>query len=34
MLDLAQMKKLDVWYSRLDIEEIDARLRRQIKKAR
>jgi hypothetical protein len=29
MLDLAQMKKLDVWYSRLDIE---ARLRRQMKK--
>ena len=26
MLDMAQMKKLDVWYARLDIEEIDARL--------
>ena len=31
MLDLAQMKKLDVWYSRLDIEEIEARLRSQVK---
>ena len=31
MLDLAQMKKLDVWYSRLGIEEIDARLRSQVK---
>jgi uncharacterized protein (DUF2252 family) len=31
MLDLAQTKKLDVWYSRLDIEEIDARLRSQMK---
>ena len=30
MLDMAQMKKLDVWYARLDIEEIDARLRSQI----
>ncbi len=31
MLDLAQMKKLDVWYARLDVEEIDARLRSQVK---
>lgn len=32
MQDMAQMKKLDVWYARLDIEEIDARLRGQMKK--
>ena len=31
MLDMAQMKKLDVWYARLDVEEIDARLRSQMK---
>ena len=31
MQDMAQMKKLDVWYARLDIEEIDARLRSQVK---
>jgi uncharacterized protein (DUF2252 family) len=33
MLDMAQMKKLDVWYARLDIEEIDARLRSQVKRS-
>lgn len=31
MLEMAQMKKLDVWYARLDVEEIDARLRSQVK---
>jgi uncharacterized protein (DUF2252 family) len=31
MQDMARMKKLDVWYARLDIEEIDARLRSQVK---
>ena len=27
MQDMAQMKKLDVWYARMDIEEIDAQVR-------
>jgi uncharacterized protein (DUF2252 family) len=31
--DMAQMKKLDVWYARLDVEEIDARFRSQLKPA-
>jgi uncharacterized protein (DUF2252 family) len=31
MLHLAQMKKLDVWYSRLDIEEIDTQLAANLK---
>jgi uncharacterized protein (DUF2252 family) len=31
MLDLAQTKKLDVWYSRLDIEEIDTQLMASLK---
>ena len=31
MQDMAQMKKLDVWYARLDVEEIDARLGSQLK---
>ena len=31
MLKMAQMKRLDVWYARLDVEEIDARLRSQVK---
>ena len=30
MLDMAQMKKLDVWYARLDVEEIDAQVRAQV----
>ena len=33
MLDLAQMKKLDVWYSRLNVDEIDAQVRASMKKA-
>ena len=28
---MAQMKKLELWYARLDVEEIDARLRSQMK---
>ena len=31
LLDLAQMKKLDVWYSRPDIEEIDTQLMANLK---
>ncbi len=31
ILEMASMKKLDVWYARMDIEEIDARLRSQVK---
>ena len=31
MLDLAQTKKLDVWYSRLDIDEIDTQLMANLK---
>jgi uncharacterized protein (DUF2252 family) len=32
MSEMAQMKKLDVWYARLDIEEIETRLRANLKK--
>jgi uncharacterized protein (DUF2252 family) len=32
MSEMAQMNKLDVWYARLDIEEIDTRLRANLKK--
>jgi len=31
MLDMAQMKKLDVWYARLDIEEIQAQVMGNLK---
>jgi uncharacterized protein (DUF2252 family) len=33
MLDMAQMKKLDVWYSRLDIEVIEAEVMANLKPA-
>jgi Uncharacterized protein conserved in bacteria (DUF2252) len=33
MLDMARMKKLDVWYSRLDIEEIEAQVMGNLKPA-
>ena len=33
MLNLAQMKKLDVWYARLNVDEIDAQVRASMKKA-
>jgi uncharacterized protein (DUF2252 family) len=32
MLNLAQMKKLDVWYSRLNVDEIDTQVRASMKK--
>src|SRR6185436_5521410 len=32
MLDMAQMKKLDVWYSRLNVDEIDTQVRASMKK--
>ena len=32
MLDMAQMKKLDVWYARLNVDEIDAQVRASMKK--
>jgi Uncharacterized protein conserved in bacteria (DUF2252) len=31
MLDMAQMKKLDVWYARLDIDEMNALVSAQMK---
>src|SRR5215216_4203446 len=31
MSDMAQMKRLDVWYARLDVEEIQAHVRAQMK---
>ena len=32
MRDMAQMKKLDVWYTRLNVDEIDAQVRASMKK--